>query len=249
MTTFAPPPTLSGDEERDAPENLPELHTGDQLTREEFHRRYEAMGDGVRAELIEGIVYVWSYDPTASPVGLDRHATPHLDVSTWVGLYCLRTPGLIRGADSSVFLDGINEPQPDVLLGIPESLGGQTKIVTRGNKQYVGGAPELVAEVSASTATIDLNAKLRAYQRNGVQEYLTLLMERGPAVRWMELVDGRFGVIAPADGLLKSRVFPGLWLDADALLAGDLAKLVAGLERGCATGDHAAFVKRLSEAA
>ena len=234
----------------DGAAQVPPLHNGDHLTREQFHRRYEAMGEGVRAELIEGIVYLETAG-MASPVSLDFHGTPHFDVGGWLFHYCMSTPGLLRGSDSSVFIDGINEPQPDVLLGIPESAGGQTQLVRRGEKQYVGSAPELVIEVSASTAAIDLNAKLHAYERNGVQEYLTVLTEQGPEARWMSLNNGRFEPIPPdpADGLLKSRVFPGLWLDADALLAGDLARLVAALERGCATDDHAAFVRRLSEAA
>jgi len=37
----------------------PPLRNGDHLTRAEFHRRYEAMGDGAIAELVEGIVYLW----------------------------------------------------------------------------------------------------------------------------------------------------------------------------------------------
>jgi len=234
------------------PSPLPPLRNGDHLAREEFHRRYEAMGEGVRAELIEGVVYLHHAPDTPSPVSLDFHATPHIDLGGWVFYYCLKTPGLLRGADGSVLLDGGNEPQPDVLLGIPESVGGRTRVVRRGAKQYVGSAPELVAEVAASTAAIDLHAKLRAYERNGVAEYLVVLTEeRPPEVRWMALEFGRLAPLPrdPADGLLKSRAFPGLWLDPDALLAGDLPRLVAAVDRGYATAEHAAFVARLAAAA
>lgn len=226
---------------------IPPLRNGDHLTRAEFHRRYEAMGGNVRAELIEGIVYIWSSPNMPSPVSLDFHGTPHLDVGTWVGVYCSRTPGLIRGSDSTLFIDGTNEPQPDVLLGIPASAGGRTKLVTRNGKRYVEGAPDLVIEVAASTASIDLNAKLAAYQRNGAGEYLVVLTEEQREVRWMALVDDRFEPIAPdSDGLLKSRLFPGLWLDPAALLAGDLPKLLAAIDRGCATDAHREFAARLA---
>lgn len=183
-----------------------------------------------------------------SPVSLDRHGTPHLDVATWVGVYCSRTPGLLRGSDSTVFIDGTNEPQPDVLLGIPVAAGGRTKLVERNGRQYVDGPPDLVVEVAASTAAIDLHAKLAAYQRNGVGEYLVVLTEEQREVRWMALADDRFEPIAPSpDGLLRSTLFPGLWLDPAALLAGDLPKLLAALDAGCATDAHRAFAARLAQ--
>ena len=209
------------------------------------------MGEGVRAELIEGIVYLWSSPGTPSPVSLDQHGMPHFYAVTWAGYYCSKTPGLVPGDNSTVFIDGTNEPQPDVLLGIPVAAGGRTKLVSRGNKQYVDGAPDLVIEVAASTAGIDLHAKLAAYQRNGVGEYLVVLTEEQREVRWMALVDDRFQPLAPdpADGLLMSRLFPGLWLDPAALLAGDLPKLLAAVDRGCATDAHRDFAARLLAAA
>lgn len=204
------------------------------------------MGEGVRAELIEGIVYLWSTPSMPSPVSLSHHGTPHLYVAGWVTYYCSKTPGLLPGDNSSVFIDGTNEPQPDVLLGIPEAAGGRTRLVDRKGKRYVEGAPELVIEIAAGTASIDLNAKLTAYQRNGVGEYLVVLTEDQREVRWMSLVDNRFEPIPPdADGLLKSRLFPGLWLDAAALLGGDLPKLLTAVDIGCATDAHCTFAARL----
>ena len=133
-------------------------------------------------------------------------------------------------------------------MGIPLAADGRTKLVEVDSKHYVDGAPDLVAEVAASTVSIDLNAKLLAYQRNGVGEYLVVLTEDEREARWMSLVDDRFQPISPdpADGLLKSRLFPGLWLDPAALLAGDLTKLFAAVDRGCATREHADFVSRLA---
>jgi Uma2 family endonuclease len=227
---------------------VPPLRNGDHLTRAEFHRRYEAMGGAVRAELIEGIVYIWSSPDMPSPVSLSHHGTPHFHVVTWAGYYCSKTPGLLPGDNSTVFIDGTNEPQPDVLLGIPVAAGGRTKLVERNGRQYVEGPPDLVVEVAASTAAIDLHAKLAAYQRNGVGEYLVILTEDQREVRWMALAQDRFEPIAPApDGLLRSTLFPGLWLDPAALLAGDLTKLLAAIDAGCATDAHRAFAARLAQ--
>ena len=243
MTTLSPPLAAPPDAAPpDAAEReVPALATGDHLTREEFHRRYELMPDVKKAELIEGVVYM------PSPVSIDAHAQPYLDFGGWITHYCSRTPGLIRGGDATVFLDGINEPQPDVLLGIPEAAGGQTKLVRRKKKLYVDGAPEFVAEISASTVSIDLHAKLAAYQRNGVREYLVWRTEDA-AVDWFALRDGRFTPLAAdaADGLIKSAIFPGLWLDAAALLRGDLAALFSAVEAGCATDAHRDFAGRVA---
>ena len=224
----------------------PPLRGGDRMGREEFHRRYEAMGEGTRAELIEGVVHLWSTPDMPSPVSLDRHGTPYLHLGGWLFYYTAKTPGLIGGGDTTVLMSADDEPQPDVLLGIPTAAGGQTRLVRRGRKQYVEGAPEFVAEVSASTAGVDLGPKLRAYQRHGVREYLVWRTD-ADALDWFALKGGRFEPIPPdpADGLLKSVAFPGLWLDPAALLAGRLPDLLAAVDRGCATADHGAFASRV----
>jgi hypothetical protein len=46
-------------------------------------------------------------------------------------------------------------------------------------------------------------------------------------------------------GLYKSEIFPGLWLDAAALVRGDITTVVAALDRGLASTEHAAFLARL----
>jgi Uma2 family endonuclease len=248
MTLTAHQPDTLAPSRRPGAPAIPPLRNGDHLTRAEFHRRYEAMGEGVRAELIEGIVYLWSTPDMPSPVSIDCHGTPHADLVGWLAYYRSKTPGLIHGDNVTVFLDGIAEPQPDAVLGIPVAAGGRTKLVKVGNKHYVNGAPDLVAEIAASTDSIDLNAKLVGYQRNGVGEYLVVLTEDQREVRWMTLRDDRFQPIAPdsADALLKSTLFPGLWLDPAALLSGDLTKLFVAIDHGCATPEHAQFASRLA---
>ncbi len=221
------------------------LRNGDHLTQPEFHRRYLGTPESFRAELVEGVVYL------SSPVSLDRHGVPHLHLAGWLAYYMSKTPGLIGGDNSTVLLDNDNEPQPDLLLGIPNAAGGLTRTVREGDKHYVHGPVELLIEVAASSASIDLHGKLRAYQRNGVREYLVTLTEAEadePKLRWHVSTGGQYQLLPEEDGMLKSRVFPGLWLDTAAWSAGDLAKLLAAIDRGCETPEHAELVQRLDGA-
>jgi Uma2 family endonuclease len=216
---------------------VPVLHAGDKLTRDEFERRYAAMPDLKKAELIEGVVYM------GSPVSLLRHGQPHAVLWSWLCNYWEETPGLIAGDNSTLRLDLDNEPQPDLLLCLPATVGGRSRITPDG---YLEGPPELVIEVAASSVSYDLHQKLDAYRRNGVQEYLVHRVEDGE-VDWFVLEGGVYVRQHPtADGKLKSRVFPGLWLDVPALLRGDLRALRATIEGGVADPQHAAFVRRLA---
>lgn len=217
---------------------VPPLDTGDHLTREEFERRYEAMPDVKKAELIEGVVFM------PSPVRLHHHGRPHLNVVTWLGIYLAHTPGVQGGDNTTVRLDLDNEPQPDALLFIDPARGGQARIST---DDYVEGAPELVVEVAASNVAIDLHTKLRVYRRNGVREYVVWRV-LDTAIDWFVLRGSQYDRLPPdANGRYQSEVFPGLWLDAPALLRGDLAAVLQTTLQGVASPEHAAFVARLQQ--
>jgi Uma2 family endonuclease len=181
-----------------------------------------------------------------SPVRFQRHGKPTRRISTWMGVYEAATPGVMGAANATVRLDVDNEPQPDEFLFIDPALGGQARISV---DDYIENAPELVAEISASTVSIDLNAKFHVYRRNQVREYIVWRV-LDKEVDWFILRQGRFDRQLPgADGLLRSEVFPGLWLDADALVRGDLARVLAVVQQGVASPEHAAFVARLQQAA
>ncbi|MGL4460836.1 MAG: Uma2 family endonuclease [Planctomycetia bacterium] len=218
-------------------ETIPPLHNGDHLDRFEFHRRYEAMPEVKKAELIEGIVYM------PSPVSLDGHGEQHSDLNGWLYLYRAQTPGVRLGDNATVRLDNDNEPQPDAVLLIESNRGGQSKIVGR----YIQGSPELAAEVAASSVSIDRNAKFRTYQRNGVREYVLWRVDDG-VVDWFVLRDGRYEPMVLQDGLYRSEVFPGLWLDPAALVAGDRSRVIAVVQQGLASAEHTAFVVSLQKA-
>lgn len=212
------------------------LENGDRLTRTEFERRYESRPDLKKAELIEGVVYM------PSPTRSGSHARPHASLVGWLFAYVASTPGVQLNDNPTIRLDLDNEPQPDVALLIDPIAGGQTRV---SEDDYIEGAPELVAEIAASSASYDLHDKLHAYRRNGVREYLVWrTLDRG--FDWFELVDGVYRLRQPdASGVVNSAVFPGLRLAVDALLRGNLPAVVEAQRRGLGEPAHAAFVKRL----
>jgi Uma2 family endonuclease len=212
------------------------LENGDRLSRAEFERRYQAMPHLKKAELIEGVVYV------SSPVRIRRHAEPHAKIMLWLGTYQVVTPNVMLGDNPTVRLDLDNEPQPDALLRIDEERGGQSYI---SEDDYIEGAPELAVEVTASTASYDLHDKLRAYQRNGVQEYLVWLVQE-KQFRWYVLQADQYVQQQPNEaGILMSHVFPGLWLAVNALLNGEMTQVLAVLQQGINSAEHQAFVEKL----
>ena len=219
------------------PERLvktPPLENGDRLSRAEFERRYQAMPDLRKAELIEGIVY-----KMASPLRIKSHGEPHSDLITWLGTYKALTPGTIVGIEPTVRLDPDNEPQPDAVLFVP---GRQATIA---DDDYIEGAPEFVIEIAASSAAIDLHAKKRAYRRNGVCEYIVWRTLENK-LDWFRLEADEYVVVEAEDqDILHSQVFPGLWLDTSALLAGDMAQVLTVLQTGVATAEHQAFINQL----
>jgi Uma2 family endonuclease len=159
----------------------------------------------------------------------------------WLVHYRASTPGVIVGDNSSVRLDLDNEPQPDAAMIIAPAQGGQAKF---GSDGLLDGAPELVGEVSGTSTSIDMNAKLRAYRRNGVREYLVWRV-REQAIDWFFLKNGQFELLPRADGIIRSQVFPGLWLDPAALINDDPTGALRILDQGLASPEHAAFVAAL----
>lgn len=209
------------------PLTIPPLESGDKLTRAEFERRYHAMPYLKKAELIEGVVYL------ASPLRIKSHGEPHAFIMTWLGVYKAQTSNVGFADNSTVRLDADNEPQPDALLRIEN--GGRSRIT---EDDYVEGAPELIVEIAASTASYDLYEKLKVYRRNGVQEYLVWRVYDN-AFDWFKLQEGEYIQLeADSEGIIRSQVFPGLWLDKSALLSGNLAQVLEVLQQGLITVEH-----------
>lgn len=215
---------------------LPPLENGDRLNRYEFERRYNAMPHLKKAELIEGVVYM------AAALHFRSHGQPHGNLITWLGNYKVATPGVELGIEPTVRLDLDNEPQPDAVLLIEEQCGGQARL---SEDDYVEGAPEFVAEIAASSATIDLGDKKRAYRRNGIQEYVVWQVFE-QKLDWFHLQEGEYVPLpVDQDGVIRSRIFPGLWLAIEDLLVGNMVRVLAVVQAGLASSDHTAFMHQL----
>lgn len=209
------------------------LVNGERLTREEFLRRWEELPNLKFAELLEGVVYV----PSPVSVSHGSHDGPAI---TWVTVYAGFTPGCEAGSNAT-WLMLEDAPQPDAYLRILPEYGGQSK-----EERGLGkGAPELVVEVGLSSAASDLGPKLRLYRAAGVQEYVNVLVEESRLI-WRRLAGGDWSNIEPGeDGLLRSAVFPGLWLDPEAMLKKDVPRLLEVLQLGIQSAEHREFVAKL----
>ncbi len=220
-----------------APVAIPPLQNGDRLSRDEFLRRYEAMPHLKKAELIEGVVYM------PSPVRHGFHRKPHGRLVNWLGHYVSFTPGTDFGDNGTIKLDMKNAPQPDAYAFVLSEFGGRVRI---DENDYVVGGPDLVGEVAASSVSYDLHDKLEAYRRNLVKEYIVWRVE-DKAIDWFLLRGDRFEPMAPSrDGFYKSVVFPGLWLDAQALLALNMPRVFEVVQMGLQAAEHAEFVQKLA---
>ena len=217
---------------------IPPLQNGDRLSGEEFEKRYDATPNLKKAELIDGIVYM-----PPPPVSDEYHGSPHFDLIGWLAFYRAATPGVRGGDNSTLRMDLNNKPQPDAYLRILTECGGQSKIDQDG---YVAGAPELVAEIAASSVSYDLHVKLNCYRKHGVKEYVVWRVYDN-AMDWMILRGDKYEPLEFQDGIFKSHVFPGLWLDQAAMLSGDVATVIQTLQKGIGTPEHKAFLSRLQK--
>jgi Uma2 family endonuclease len=218
------------------PVEIPPLEAGDHLTRYEFERRYETRPDIKKAELIEGVVYM------PSPVRARSHGEPHGRIVGWLATYCAATPAVKFYDNATVRLDLDNEVQPDVLLRLEQTAGGRSHI---SEDDYIEGAPELIVEIAASSVSYDLHEKRRVYRRTGVQEYVVWRVY-DKQVDWFHLERDEYVPLTPDEsGVIHSQVFPGLHLAVQALLAGDLAAVLADLQKGLEMPEHKAFVERV----
>ena len=212
----------------------PPLANGDKMTRDEFLSRWELHPEIKKAELIGGIVYM------PSPLTVS-HGSADDDVGGWLFNYRIQTPN-VDGATNVTTLLLEDSPQPDRHLRIVPECGGKSWI----EGKSLAGPAELMAETCLSSKSYDLHQKYHLYEAAGVQEYLAVLLHERE-IRWHILVGGRYELLPPdADGIWRSRVFPGLWLDGEALLRRDMPAVLAKLQDGIASPEHREFVAELA---
>jgi Uma2 family endonuclease len=215
---------------------IPLLENGDRLTREEFHRRYEAMPKNVKAELIKGVVYM------ASPVRVKNHGKPHSLMMSCLGLYFMSTKGVQLLDNTTFIVNEHHEPQPDCVLRIEEGCGGKSWI---NDDDYLEGSPELTVEIAASTASYDMHDKLKMYEQKGVQEYIVWRVLDNQ-IDWFSLENGKYQRLSENDrGIIESKVFSGLRLNINAMLNDDLTLVLRDLQSGITSKPHKEFVKNL----
>jgi Uma2 family endonuclease len=106
---------------------------------------------------------------------------------------------------------------------------------------------QMVIEIAHSTVAIDLHEKKSDYEQAQIGEYVVICVEE-KKVYWFDSVSRRTKKL-PSDGVLRSRMFPGLWIDCPALFAYDTRRLIRVLNKGLASPEHARFIKRLAKAA
>jgi hypothetical protein len=218
---------------------VPLLRNGDRLSREEFERRWDAMPEVKKAELIDGVVYM-------PPILTMDHGEPHFSLITWLGIYQIITPGVGGADNASILFDDENVPQPDALLRILETHGGQSRI---SSKRVLEGGPEVVAEIANTTVSFDLGIKKEIYNRFNVQEYIVWRVP-DQSVDWFVLRNNKYVSLNPgADGVIRSEVFPGLWLDPKALIYGDSGKLLEVSRQGHDSQEHREFIAELKRRA
>jgi Uma2 family endonuclease len=209
------------------------LVNGERMKQPEFHRRYEMCGPDEKWELVRGIVYM------ASPLR-DTHSRYDGKIGLVLELYSDATPGVVGLHTATTILGAESEPQPDLGLRIEWEYGGKSRI---NDRDYVEGSPELLVEVAYSTRDLDMHDKRDDYRGAGVIEYLVVCVEE-QEVHWFHFPSRR-SIRPDRQGISRSRVFPGLWLDTAALLRLDSKHLREVLEQGLTSRAHAAFVRRL----
>jgi Uma2 family endonuclease len=212
------------------------LEHGMHLSDEEFLQRYEALPGVKKAELIEGVVYM------PSPVRHSTHGLPHAQVMGWLVNYWASTPGIEVSDNVTLRLAAGVIPQPDAVVRIAAMDLGTSTLDENG---YLRGAPELIVEIAGSSAAYDLHEKLAVYQSHGVQEYIVWQVHEQEII-WLHLENGAYRPLpVDEDGLIRSQVFPGLWLAVDAMLTGDLSTVLAAVQEGLRSAEHARFVQQL----
>ncbi len=215
--------------------DVPELHNGDRMTQREFHSIYERMPANFRAELIGGTVFVSS--PLRQP-----HGQKHLRLGSIFDAYQAFTPGVEACDNTTVILGDADEVQPDLFLRILPECNGQS---ANTYEEYVTGAPELVAEIAHSSKAIDLHQKRKRYAKAGVLEYIVVCLQP-PQIFLYNMKTAQL-LKTDDNGVLKSVIFPGLWLHVDALLQMNYQLSMDVLKQGIASTEHEIFVCELAE--
>jgi len=215
------------------PMAIPPLEAGDHLTRAEFERRYEAMPRVKKAELIEGVVHM------PSPVRWSNHGEKHASLVVWLGYYRAAVPGVRVADNASVGLDDENAVQPDVTMMLEGRHGGRATITPA---DYVEGSPELVAEVAASSASVDTHEKLAATGAMVSWNTSSGASSTASSTGWPCGMANMWHYRRTPREFVEASCSPAFGLTRRRCCAATLARVLDVLRQGMASAEHAAFV-------
>lgn len=210
------------------------LAPGDRMGLEEFLERWEQSPELKFAELIDGVVYMPS--PLSVP-----HSRFDGRAHSLLGYYGLRS-GVCEIFPNATWILRGSAPQPDLAVALSPEYGGKMEAAPR---DLATGLPELVVEVCRSSRSYDLGPKLALYQRGGVPEYLAILVEER-RFEWRILDQGHYRLMEASDGIFRSRILPGLWIDEPAFWRADGSRLLAVVDQGLTSPEFLEFKQRTS---
>ena len=196
------------------------LAPGDRMELEEFLERWDQSPELKFAELIDGVVYM------PPPVSLP-HGSFNSVAQAVFGRYRLLS-GVCKSLANATWLMLGSAPQPDLSLALKKEYGGTMEMAAR---ELASGRPELAVEICWSRRSYDLGPKLALYERAGVPEYLAILVEER-RFEWRVLVQSRYQFLNAQDGVFRSRILPGLWIDEPAFWSEDGPRLLSVLDEG-----------------
>ncbi len=210
------------------------FEAGDRLSLDEFLELWEQMPGLKFAELIDGVVYM------PSPVSY-QHGMRDMQLHVLLGTYGMRT-GMCEAIANATWLMLGSAPQPDIALRLLPEFGGKSRI----SGKLLTGPAELAAEVSHASRSFDLRPKLDLYRKTGVTEYLVVLLDE-QRLEWRVLEGQSYRPIhSNASGVLKSIVFPGLWINEPAYWENDAGAMITTLEDGLQSDECREFLRRKS---
>jgi Uma2 family endonuclease len=142
---------------------------------------YESLPEGVLAEVVDDVLYVWPF-PTLYHQRVSTNLT--VDLANYVRE---RELGEVLQCQTGVFLDEDKTVVgPDIIF-----ISHDNNLIK--DRKGLHGAPDLLIEVlSPSTQIYDLTIKKNLYERAGVREYWVVHPETKEAQGYL-LHNGQFG--------------------------------------------------------
>lgn len=175
--------------------------------------------DGVRAEWVDGEVIM-------APPASDLHQDFVDFLISILRVYIeMRDLGWVRSAPFQMRLAQISRGrEPDILFVRKDRM----HLI---QLTYLDGPADLAIEIISPESLLrDRGEKFAEYELAGVQEYWLLDPERKRADFYQLESDGRYRLASLDEGIYRSKVLQGFWLNVDWLWQNPLPKVLAVLQ-------------------